>query len=278
MDADRALAALCARFTARSRALQAQLEGRQRHLEALVHGIDAERDNALKDALPDALERLRDGVELLLGVLSRELEEALQPGAGLVDALLTRMGLDDEDIAFLLSLTRERHGGLLDRSRDRLLATLLESERRLVDGLDALIAAAPPEDTRALQARLRAWMDRARALRDALEPQVFGPWRAFAAGRLTAPGAHDLIRRAASREARPDARQAALRPLLPEVDAERAAALQTWIEEYFAAARRFCDTLRGDLQVMAIEALALRAGLESPHNPPEAHAPDTPQR
>jgi hypothetical protein len=96
----------------------------------------------------------------------------------------------------------------------------------------------------------------------ALEQQTYLRWRAFTQGRTTAPGASELVRRAARRDIQPGARRDALRSLLPEVDAALTAGLQTWIQEYFAAARRFCDTLRGDLQIMAIEARALRSGLE----------------
>lgn len=276
VDADRALGQLCREVQALSQQLQAALEGRQEHLRGLYQGIDVEESNLTRQALPHARQRLADGLDVLISILAREVEEAMHPGAGLVDALLTRMELDQEDVSFVLRLMQERFEDLLSRSRDRILSAALEAEQRLADGADALIAAAPPQDASALQSRLRVWLDQARQHRLALEQQTYVRWRAFTAGRTTAPGAHDLVRRAARRDIQPEARRDALRSLLPEVDAALVAGLQTWIQEYFAAARRFCDTLRGDLQIMAIEARALRSGLELRQTDQTDRAQDAP--
>ncbi len=177
------------------------------------------------------------------------------------------MDLDEEDLSFLLALMQERFADLLRRSRDRILRTMQASEQRLAKGVDAMIEGLPHEDARLLQERVRTWLTQARTRREALEEQVFKPWRAFAQGRATAPGASERLRALARRELSEDARRTALRRFMPEVDATFIAEIQTWGQHYFAAARHACELLRGDLQVMTMQAQALGAGLETRTTP-----------
>lgn len=278
LDADRSLTRQAQDITNFAQNLGARFERLQEHIHALQDGVLGEKKNFRQDTEQER-RRLRDGVDMLLSISAREIDEALHPGSGLFDAIFTRMELDEEDISFVLQLMDERFHDLLQRSEARVQVVLRETDGRLMDGVDTLIADLDPGDIQTLQKRMASWAEQAQAMRGSLQSRIYGQLRAQAQGRLSSPHASISIRKAAHRDADEAARKTLLRKLLPDVDEAIRIGLHAWSQEYFQAALKFCEVLRGDLRVMAIEARALGEGLQdrapssSNQTPEEPDAP-----
>jgi hypothetical protein len=252
VEADRALEEIASRLADWAEAQAQLLREREGALEGLRAGIEAERAGFLGDFVAQERARLGDGLEVLRAVAARELDEALHPSGGLVDALLTRMELDVEDIEFVVGLLQERAEQLMARSLQRAQAALGEREQRIADGAEAGFVGLDARDARALQRRLKAWLDQGRLLRAGLDERCYAPQRALLRARLGHPEVGLALRKAA--RLAPSEAQAALRPLLGAIDEGVWGGLEAWAGEYFLWAARLCDALRGDLQVFALEA------------------------
>ncbi|MEO1269048.1 MAG: dynamin family protein, partial [Myxococcota bacterium] len=231
-----------------------------KRMDALREGLDAEEHNVALTLAPQERDRLVSGIDFLLLLVAREVSELMHPTSRFIDALLTRRTqVEPEDVEFVLELMVERFGDLLHRSEERVHKELLEVEQRFVDSVDALAELLAAQDAKRARRRLESYLNEARTLRLVLGQHVYGRYKLIAEGRATSPEVDRLIARQAAlpKETPEEARKAALRALLPLVSDDIEARLGTWAKEYFNAARKFCDLLQGDLDVLKIEAAAL---------------------
>ncbi len=270
LDAHEKLGALLTEIQSHTQTQAERFEARYEPIETLRQGVLTQKEDLYHKLLDEERSILRGSMDMLLNIAVREIDDALQPASGLVDVLLTRMELDREDIQFVLSLIEERFDDLLGRSCHRLMRSLQDDEQRLVESFDALLDVLEPADVRALSRRLEAWLAETSALRLLLTERVYGRYRAVAQGRLSAPGAENIVKRAAQRDIDETEQKQTLTQLLPAVEQDMMEDLQQWGQEYFSAALRLCDVIRGDLQVMSIQSKALTTGLHIP--PTHEHA------
>ncbi|MBH24335.1 MAG: hypothetical protein CMH57_07785 [Myxococcales bacterium] len=273
--ASRALRALAQELQEHGRLQIAHIDGLLGRVDALQEGVEAEEQEITGRLTQEERERLASGVDFLLMLIAREVSEAMHPNSRLIDALLPRAELEPEDVEFVLELTVERFGDLLKRSEERVNKALLEVEQRFVDSVDALADRLDPEDARTARRRLEAYLSEARALRLLLGQRVYGRYRLIAEGRATGPEVGALIARQARqpRDLPEEERKAALKALLPDVEGQLEGHLEAWAREYFDAARRLCDLLRGDLDVLRVEAAALSRVLASPDDAEQEGTP-----
>lgn len=247
--------------------IAAVADRRGRELEAAAARIDvirgriaAERD-ALATFVEEESSRLEGAFDLLVDVVLREVDETAQPGNRLLDTLFVRPRLDDEDLEFVLGFLQARYDDVLARSRARVQARLRKLDALVGQEVDAIAVGLTSANRRLLSRRTRDWQDRAAAQRRLLTERVHGRYVAIARGRASAPGAERSLRDAARTDG-DDERRTILRRVLPEPSGI-ADAIVAESQEYFTMAGRFCDTLRADLLVMAIEARATATGLEN---------------
>ena len=254
------LHALAADVRSEANARGESLEAAATAVDEIGRRIQAEQTALRETFVPGEMARLEGAFELLVDVVLREVDETAQPGNRLLDTLFVRPRLDEEDLEFVLGFLEARYDDVLARSAGRVEAQLRETDAVVAQGADGLMRDQSPEHRRLISRRVRDWLDRAAAQRRLLTERVHGRYVAIARGRASAPGAERLLREAARMEPGDD-RRAKLRDVMPE-SGGLADAIVSEGEEYFAMTVRFCDTLRADLLVLAIEARAMATGLE----------------
>ena len=222
--------------------LGADVEGVVVWLDEEAHAVPPRRSREEVTTHNEWLERVLEGVEA-------EIADALRPSG----SWLGKVVLHAEDRDFILSLLLERFDRLLDASWQRTSGGLSEVETNLAERIDPVIRDLALGDARALQRRLDGFLDEVRVLEMLWEERIYGALRARARGRVETAGnaALDVV------EGAPADRTAwrrGLAGLLPAVDAEFAAILQGWYASFFDAARRFAARVRGDLELLELEA------------------------
>lgn len=264
LEGTRAWEALLEEMREATRARQALISELQTQLDAVRTGLQGEIKNFTGGLVDGERRRLQLAMDSALTAVAREIHDAVQPAPGLVDALLTRNTLAQEDLDFVRHMLLERFEALLQRSARHVSRAALEAEGRLTQGVEGIIDKLEGSAANALRRRVGGYLTEARALRALLTDRVYGRYRAFAQGRASAPGVTEELARVAREDTTTEAAKGALRQMLPDVEDDMMDSLRRWAEEYFAAAARFCDVVGGDLQILAIESQALTEGLQAP--------------
>jgi small GTP-binding protein len=260
-EGERALDLLRGEVVARASDLAEAFEAASSKVAGVRDEMESSRQQLLETFVPREAEQIDDAMALLVDIVLREMDETARAGSRLVDALFVRPRLDSEDMEFLLAFMEDRHGDVLQRSRARVDSHLRSVEAKLTQGIDGVGVGLPPSDKRLIGRHVRDFEDQASGARRLLTERVQGRYGAIAQGRMSVPGAAQILRGAARTEDG-DERRRMLRTLLPEPTGI-AEAIGREVEEYFDVAGRFFDTVRAELNVMVIEARALATGLEA---------------
>jgi len=272
-EVSRALDALLADIQALRRD---EIEGFDELIEdakRLADRVDNADDDPTSLASQYALS-LEDRFDFVTMGIEREIDDALRRRGN----VFQRTVLEADDRAFILDLFEERLDDVIDRCRRDILADISDLEAALAADISPLLASLSVTDARPLRRRLEGFFDETRAFKTVLEERVFGQWRARTEGRLSTGGEAtlDAITELGNDADRQE-RQQLLQELIPQIGDEFSDALADWHEEFFLAARRFCNRLQRDLETLQLEVRhRLDIGASQPPNPVDEGEP-TPQ-
>ncbi len=218
-------------------------------VEEIEQWLQASSEAVTKSRSADEVVALREWVDKALGDVAREIGDALRP----TGTWTGRLGLVEEDRAFVLQLVEERFERLLELSWHRTSGSLADVERDLAEKLDPVLRALTRADARALERRLEGFFDETRVLGSLWEERVYGALLARARGRIDTAGESTLDTIVAARGDRTTWPRS-LRKLLPDIDAEFQRSITEWYAAFFEAALRLCERVRRDLELLELEA------------------------
>lgn len=184
-----------------------------------------------------------------LDALEDEIDDALRPANNWTG----RRSLGDEDRAFVLDLGIRQLDRILDASKQRMRGALGQIERELAERLDPVVRSLSLSDARALQRRLDGFFDESRVIAMLWDERVYGATTERARGRRETSG-DDVLDAVVAAQSDRAVWRGALRRLLPPIDDEFGDRIERWYAAFFDAARRLCDRIRRDLELLELEA------------------------
>jgi len=221
----------------------------QDEAERLSEWLDERADSPRRERTEREAETVSDQFQFAVTAVAREIREDLRPRG----AFFSRMVLDAEDRAFALELLEERLRDVLVRSRQRVEADVAAFEQELDARLGSLLDDLAVPEARSLDRRLEGLHDEFDALRRLLNERVYGRLSARIRGRLEAAGADALDGVETDDPEDLEPWRGPLEQLLPDASTHVDEHLTTWYREFFLAARRFCDRVQRDLQLLRLE-------------------------
>ena len=176
------------------------------------------------------------------------------PRSGILSSALLSSGtLHPEDAEQLIQRLEDAVRRALDRSRTQLAERLAEMDSDLVSLIEEMATQLGPPESRTLRRRIEAYLAETQALRLLLrERLVESPLRVIAD--RVSERSESVLQQLVSDGQRTEAeREAMLRALVPPISARGEDELLSWSWEYLAAARRLCDHVERDLDIVELD-------------------------